>query len=72
MAQTAGIYQEDEGGALNVDLDLMQHTTILMGKVRASNKLPQSSIEQMTVITGGLQYGDATGGLLASLLEGLE
>ncbi|MCX6273158.1 MAG: TonB-dependent receptor [Bacteroidetes bacterium] len=35
-------------------------------KVRGSSNLPQSSIEEVTVITGGLpaQYGDATGGVI--------
>src|SRR6185503_15956170 len=35
-------------------------------KVRGSSALPQSSIEQVSVITGGVpaQYGDATGGFI--------
>ena len=64
-AQTAGIYQEDEGGDVNVRGARSDATFYYIDgvKVRASNKLPQASIEQMTVITGGLpaSYGDATG-----------
>ena len=73
-AQTAGIYQEDEGGALNVRGSRSDATFYYIDgvKVRASNKLPQSSIEQMTVITGGLpaSYGDATGGIISITTRG--
>ena len=68
-AQTAGIYQQDEGDALNVRGSRDDATFYYIDgvKVRASNKLPQSSIEQMTIITGGLpaSYGDATGGVIS-------
>ena len=73
-AQTAGIYQEDEGGALNVRGARSDATFFYIDgvKVRASNKLPQSSIEQMTVITGGLpaSYGDAMGGVISITTRG--
>ena len=73
-AQTAGIYQEDEGGALNVRGSRSDATFFYIDgvKVRASNKLPQSSIEQMTVITGGLpaSYGDAMGGVISITTRG--
>ncbi len=41
-------------------------------KVRGSNNLPQSAIEEVTVITGGLpaQYGDATGGVINVTTKG--
>ena len=73
-AQTAGIYQEDEGGDLNVRGSRSDATFFYIDgvKVRASNKLPQSAIEQMTVITGGLpaSYGDAMGGVISITTRG--
>ena len=73
-AQTAGIYQEDEGGDLNVRGARSDATFFYIDgvKVRASNKLPQSAIEQMTVITGGLpaSYGDAMGGVISITTRG--
>jgi hypothetical protein len=73
-AQTAGIYQSDEGGDLNVRGSRSDATFYYIDgvKVRASNKLPQASIEQMTVITGGLpaSYGDATGGVISITTRG--
>jgi len=73
-AQTAGIYQQDEGGDLNVRGARSDATFYYIDgvKVRASNKLPQASIEQMTVITGGLpaSYGDATGGVISITTRG--
>jgi outer membrane receptor protein involved in Fe transport len=73
-AQTAGIYQEDEGEDLNVRGSRDDATFYYIDgvKVRASNSLPQSSIEQMTVITGGLpaSYGDATGGVISITTRG--
>ena len=38
----------------------------------SSNVLPQSAIDQMTVVTGGLpaQYGDATGGIISITTQG--
>jgi len=73
-AQTAGIYQQDEGDALNVRGSRDDATFYYIDgvKVRASNKLPQSSIEQMTIITGGLpaSYGDATGGVISITTRG--
>jgi len=73
-AQTAGIYQEDEGGDLYVRGSRDDATFFYIDgvKVRASNKLPQASIEQMTVITGGLpaSYGDATGGVISITTRG--
>ena len=73
-AQTAGIYQQDEGDDLNVRGSRDDATFYYIDgvKVRASNKLPQSAVEQMTVITGGLpaSYGDATGGIISITTRG--
>jgi hypothetical protein len=73
---TAGVFQQDEGGDINVrggrtkqegSKDYTGTVYFIDGeKVRGSIGLPQSSIEQVSVITGGLpaQYGDATGGII--------
>lgn len=73
-ATTAGVYQADEGGALSVRGTRSNATdTYIDGqKVIGSNSLPEQSIEQVTVITGGIpaQYGDATGGIVTISTRG--
>jgi len=65
---TAGVYQKDEGDDLNVRGSRSDATDYYVDgiKVRGSTNLPQSGIEQITVVTGGVpaQYGDATGGII--------
>ena len=65
---TAGVYQADEGGALNVKGSRAEATDYYIDgiKVRGSSSLPASAIEQLTVVTGGVpaRYGDATGGII--------
>ncbi len=65
---TAGVFQQDEGGALNVRGSRSTGTEYYIDgeKVRGSEGLPQGGIEQISVITGGVpaQYGDATGGFI--------
>jgi outer membrane receptor protein involved in Fe transport len=65
---TAGVYQEDEGSDLNIRGSRDNATDYYIDgiKVRGSTALPQSGIEQVTVVTGGVpaQYGDATGGII--------
>ncbi len=65
---TAGVYQEDEGDDVNVRGSRSDATDYYIDgiKVRGSTNIPQSGIEQITVVTGGLpaQYGDATGGII--------
>lgn len=67
-ATTAGVFQKDEGGELNVRGARAEGTDFYIDgeKVRGLTSLPQSSIEQVSVITGGVpaQYGDATGGFI--------
>ena len=67
-ATTAGVFQQDEGSALNVRGARSDGTDYYIDgeKVRGTTGLPQSSIEQISVITGGIpaQYGDATGGFV--------
>ena len=71
---TAGVYQADEGGGLNIRGSRQNGTDFYIDGVRVigGNSLPQQSIEQVTVITGGVpaQYGDATGGIIAVSTRG--
>ncbi|MDB4104064.1 TonB-dependent receptor plug domain-containing protein [Salibacteraceae bacterium] len=77
LAATAGgTYSKDDGtGTLNMrggrgDANYYYIDGI---KVRGSSAIPQSSIEQVSVITGGLpsQYGDVTGGVIAITTKGV-
>ncbi len=67
-ATTAGVYQADEGGELNMRGQRGDGTAYFIDgqRVIGSANLPQQSIEQVTVITGGVpaQFGDATGGVV--------
>ena len=73
-ATTAGIYQQDEGEEVNVRGSRSDATEYYIDgiKVRGSNGVPTSGIEQITVITGGVpaQYGDATGGIISITTKG--
>ena len=73
-ATTAGIYQEDEGEAINVRGSRDNATDYYIDgiKVRGALGVPQSAIEQITVMTGGLpaQYGDATAGIISITTKG--
>ncbi|MEQ9188186.1 MAG: TonB-dependent receptor plug domain-containing protein [Cryomorphaceae bacterium] len=77
LAATAGgTYSKDDGSSsLNVrggrsDANYYYIDGI---KVRGSSAIPQASIEQVSVITGGLpaQYGDVTGGVVAITTKGV-
>lgn len=65
---TAGVYQADEGAALNMRGMRDGGTAYFIDgqRVIGSANLPQQSIEQVSVITGGVpaQFGDATGGVI--------
>ncbi|MEW6469290.1 MAG: TonB-dependent receptor [Bacteroidota bacterium] len=71
---TAGVFQGDEGDALNMRGQRSNGTDYYIDgqKVIGGAGLPQSSIEQVSVITGGLpaQYGDATGGIISITTRG--
>ena len=73
-ATTAGIYQRDEGESLNVRGSRSDATDYYIDgiKVRGTLGVPQSAIEQITVMTGGLpaQYGDATAGIISITTKG--
>lgn len=73
-ATTAGVFQADEGGSLNVRGGRSNNTTYFVDGVKVIGGLgvPQQGVEQLTVITGGLpaQYGDATSGVVSVTTRG--
>ncbi len=73
-ATTAGVYQADEGKGLNVRGGREGNTTYFVDgvKVFGTPNLPQQSIEQLNVITGGVpaMYGDLTSGAISISTRG--
>lgn len=73
-SSAAGVYQEEEGGDINVRGQRSSGTQYIIDgmKVRGSNDVPSSDIEQMTVITSGVpaKYGDAVGGVVNITTKG--
>ncbi|MDR0802856.1 carboxypeptidase regulatory-like domain-containing protein [Fluviicola sp.] len=75
VASTVGGVQTDEGsGNISVRGSRSDGTYFFIDgiKVRGSSNLPKSSIEEVSVITGGLpaNYGDVTGGIIAVTTRG--
>lgn len=73
-ATTAGVYQADEGQAVQVRGGRSGATTYFVDgvKVFGTPNLPQQSIEQLNVITGGVpaMYGDLTSGAISISTRG--
>ena len=73
-ATTAGVFQADEGKAINVRGGRSGNTTYFVDgvKVFGTPNLPQQSIEQLNVITGGVpaMYGDLTSGAISISTRG--
>ncbi len=72
-ATTAGLGSADEGGALTVRGSRSNATNYYIDGVRVNgNLIPESEIEQLQVITGGLdaRYGDVTGGIISLTTKG--
>lgn len=73
-AQSAGIFQKDEGDDVNVRGSRSEGTDYYVDgiRIRGSNRLPQAGVEQVTTIVGGTpaQYGDATGGIISITTRG--
>lgn len=73
-ATTAGVFQADEGGSINVRGGRSGNTTYFVDGVKVIGGLgvPQQGVEQLSVITGGLpaQYGDATSGVISVTTRG--
>jgi hypothetical protein len=73
-ALTAGVYQSDEGGTLSIRGARNTSTVYYIDgvKVRGQTNLPQNSISQLQVITGGTpaEFGDFTGGVISLTTAG--
>ena len=73
-AQTAGVYQADEGKGINIRGGRDNNATYFVDgvKVFGTPRLPQQSIEQLQVITGGVpaSYGDLTSGAISISTRG--
>ena len=73
-ATTAGVFQADEGAAINVRGGRSNNTTYFVDgvKVIGGAGVPQQGVEQIAVITGGLpaSYGDATSGVISITTRG--
>lgn len=73
-ATSAGIVQKDEGDNLNVRGSRDNATDYIVDgvRIRGNIRLPQSSVDQITIKTGGLeaQYGDNTGGVIVVTTKG--
>ncbi|MDF2448948.1 MAG: TonB-dependent receptor [Bacteroidota bacterium] len=74
-ATTAGVYQADEGSALNVRGGRSSSTIYFVDGVKVlggATGVPQQGVEQINVITGGVpaQYGDATSGIISVTTRG--
>ena len=72
-AATAGTSSSDEGGAISIKGSRSNATDYYIDGIRVSgNLLPESEIEQMQVITGGVsaRYGDVTGGVISITTKG--
>jgi outer membrane receptor protein involved in Fe transport len=70
---TAGAASADEGGAINVRGSRSNATDYYVDGVRvAATSIPDSEIEQLQVITGGIEarYGDVTGGIISITTKG--
>lgn len=71
-ATTAGIAQQN-GGALNIRGSRSNATNYYIDGIRVNtNLIPQTEIDQMQVITGGVEarYGDVTGGVISITTKG--
>ena len=74
-ATTAGLSQADEGDGVTIRGSRENATDYYIDGIRVSgsgNLIPQSEIDQLQVITGGMeaQYGDVTGGIISITTKG--
>ena len=71
---TTGVYQQDEGSALNIRGSRDNGTAYYVDgqKVIGSPNIPQEGVEQVTTIVGGTpaEYGDETGGIISITTRG--
>jgi len=72
-ATTAGVASSDEGDALNIRGSRSNGTDYYLDGIRVSGRMvPQQDIDQLQVITGGIEarYGDVTGGIISITTKG--
>ncbi len=74
-ASAAGISQADEGDDVSIRGSRDNATDYYIDGIRvrgSGNLIPQSEIDQLQVITGGIeaQYGDVTGGIISITTKG--
>lgn len=72
-AMTAGASQADEGADITIRGSRPNGTDYYIDGIRVSGALiPESEIEQLQVITGGIEakYGDVTGGIISITTKG--
>lgn len=72
-ATTAGLASADEGGAINVRGSRTDATNYIIDGIRVQgNFIPETEIDQLQVITGGIEakYGDVTGGIISITTKG--
>ncbi|MEO1625178.1 MAG: TonB-dependent receptor plug domain-containing protein, partial [Bacteroidota bacterium] len=74
-ATAAGASQADEGDDVNIKGSRDNATDYYIDGIRvrgAANLIPQSEIDQLQIITGGIeaQYGDVTGGIISITTKG--
>ncbi|MFM9949168.1 MAG: carboxypeptidase regulatory-like domain-containing protein, partial [Saprospiraceae bacterium] len=72
-ALTAGLSSADEGSAVSVRGSRPDATNYYVDGIRIQgNLIPESEIDQLQVITGGVeaQYGDVTGGIISITTKG--
>lgn len=74
VANTAGVYQKEEGGSVNIRGSRDNATIYVVDGIRIQDgfSLPKSAIAEITVLTGGIpaQFGDATGGVVLITTKG--
>jgi len=72
-ATTAGLASADEGRAITIRGSRTDATNYYIDGIRIQgNLIPESEIDQLQVITGGIeaQYGDVTGGIISITSKG--
>ncbi|MBK8875192.1 MAG: carboxypeptidase regulatory-like domain-containing protein [Bacteroidetes bacterium] len=68
VANTAGVYQREEGGSINVRGTRENATLYVVDGIKMIGgfTIPKGAIQEISVLSGGIpaQFGDATGGVV--------
>ena len=74
VAMGAGVFQADEGAAVNIGGGRSENTTYFIDGVKVFGKpnLPQQAIDQLSVLTGGIpaNFGDLSSGAISISTRG--